>query len=398
MPVTAQHAANAHNTHQARRRQHGIGLIWSTVVLVALCMLASLAVDYGHVQVVKAQLGAAADAAALAGAELIQSDPAAAVQAALDTAGGNVADGKPVVLLKSDVVPGIWDETTRTFAPAAGGQIPNAVMVTATRSEDRGDAVALAFARVMGAQTCAVHATAIALARPVGYAMVGLDYISMKGRSTNSYRTKDGSFSNYGTIASNGDITLGGNTLINGDAFPGVGKRVIGANHVTGSTTPLTHPLNYPQADPGNAATDNDNAAIESYLTDGVLTVGGKRQIVIPAGTYYLNGIDLQAGAQVRFGGKVTLYVTGSVSLSGHADTYDQDPANFKLVLLGTGATIDLSGGSALYADIYAPGAALTMGGNGDIYGSIVARSIDTTGNGAVHYDLNLPGGVELVQ
>src|SRR5206468_4160515 len=147
--------------------------------------------DYGRVQVVKAQLHAAADAAALAGANLVLSDTAAARQAAIETARGNNADGSPVILAAGDVVPVLWDEKQHTWSLPGSGQKANAVKVTAVRTAARGNPVNLMFAKILGPSRCDVGATAIALARPVRYALVGLDYINMQGRSTNSYRTHD---------------------------------------------------------------------------------------------------------------------------------------------------------------------------------------------------------------
>ena len=50
------------------------------------------------------------------------------------------------------------------------------------------------------------------------------------------------------------------------------------------------------------------------------------------------------------------------------------------------------------YADIYGPQSRINMSGTGDIYGSIVGKSIDMTGNSAIHYDMSLGGGIRLVQ
>ena len=388
--------------NQQRRRNHnraGVSLLWAITMLIALCAMASLAVDFGRVKLAKTQLRNACDAAALAAGQLALSDVPAARAAAVAVAKANRADGQPVELQGGDVEFGFWDESERTFAPLSSSQSKcNAVRVSAQRSAARGNPLDLPFAKIIGKDTCDVFASAVALALPQRFAMVGLDYIKMGGRSTNSYRTKDGTFSNYGSIASNGDITLTGSSLINGDAFPGVGKRVIGANHVTGSTTPLTRPLVYPPGDAGNAVTVNNNLAISTYLTNGVLKLSNQKEIEIPAGTYYLNGIELQAGSKVTFSGKATVYVNGPIVFKGHASTWMDDPDNLRIIVLGSGNKIELNGGSSLFCDLYAPGSPITMSGNGDIWGAVVGKSIDTTGNAAFHYNLAMRGGVMLVQ
>src|SRR4029453_4783828 len=93
-----------------RRGRRGIGLIWAMMVILALCAIASLAVDYGRVQLVKSQLRSAADAAALAAGNVMQSDPAAARAVALQIAQANKAENRPVALDPTqDVEFGIWD-------------------------------------------------------------------------------------------------------------------------------------------------------------------------------------------------------------------------------------------------------------------------------------------------
>jgi hypothetical protein len=369
-------------------------------ILIALCAMASLAVDLGRVHLAKTQLRAACDAAALAAANEVLYDPANAKNVAISTAKLNRADGTPVVIGSTNVEFVNWNETTRTYTVLSPTNLSqcNAVRVTAARTASGGNPVDLPFAKMIGKTTCDIHAEAIAIAKPWRYAMVGLDYITMDGRSTNSYRTKDGTFSNYASIATNGNITLSGATVVNGDALYGVGKTIIGADHVTGISQPLGRPLSYPLPTAGAAASSNDNGAIGAYLKNGVLKLGSQNDVQIPGGTYYLNGIELQAGSRVTFTGPVTIYCNGPVVFKGHATTYMDDPDNLKLNVLGTGNRIDLNGGSSLYAAIYAPGSAVNMAGNADIYGFVVGKSIDTTGNAAFHYDLALRGGVALVK
>ncbi|HYO10886.1 MAG TPA: pilus assembly protein TadG-related protein [Tepidisphaeraceae bacterium] len=385
-------------TLRGRSRKAGVGIVWSIVVLVALCAVASLAVDLGRVQLVKNQLRTAADAAALAGGEYVLSDLSVARSVAIAAAKGNLADGKRVELSASDVTFVYWNEKTRRVEALPSGRKHNAIKVVAQRTTARGNPVELPFAKLLGADTCNATVEVIALAKPQKFAIVGLDFIKMSGNASNGYKKK-GEFDYNGSIASNGDITLGGSSNIQGDAFPGIGRRVIGANHVSGSTTPLTKALVYPQADAGNAATVNDNANIpQTYMASGILKLGSQKSLPLAGGVYYLKGLDLSAGSELKFTGPATVYVAGSIKLAGHAVTYNDVPENLKLVHLGTSGTIEIGSSSALYADIYAPAAPLTMNGTGDVYGAIVAKSISMTGNSAVHYDLALKGGVSLVK
>ena len=73
----------------------GIGLIYSVLVLLVLCAMASFAVDMGRVVLAKNQLRSAADASALAAANLVLSNQTAARSAAVSTAKSNNVDGSP---------------------------------------------------------------------------------------------------------------------------------------------------------------------------------------------------------------------------------------------------------------------------------------------------------------
>jgi Flp pilus assembly protein TadG len=390
-----------------RHPRAGLSLLWTIVTMLVFTAIVSLAVDFGRVVIVKTQLRAAADAAALAAGQHVLSSTTLARAAAIDVAQLNKADGKDVILNTTDIEFVKWDPATRTYevvSPTSSIR-PNAVKVTAHRTSARGTAVDLPFAGLFGTTTCDVKAEAIAMATPARYAAVGLDFITMGGNSTNAYRANAyqvpglNDFTAQGSIASNGDITLTGSSMVNGDAWPGVGKRVIGANHVTGSTNPLSTPLNFPAEDPGAAATINNNGNFPGYaISDGSISLGNQKSASVPGGVYYFKDLNMNAGAKLEFTGPATLYLTGNLKLGGNAITNKNLPKNLRIVMLKPNSKAELSGGSDLFADIYAPLAAITISGNGDIYGSIVGKSLAMSGEAAIHYDMSLTGGVSLVK
>jgi len=61
---------------------------------------------------------------------------------------------------------------------------------------------------------------------------------------------------------------------------------------------------------------------------------------------------------------------------------------NFQINYGGTG-TMSIRGNGSEYAIVDAPNAAVTVAGNGDFYGRIVAMTIDYGGNGKFHFDRN---------
>lgn len=111
-------------------------------------------------------------------------------------------------------------------------------------------------------------------------------------------------------------------------------------------------------------------------LTDPVkaLSITGKASIVIPSGS------------------SLVLYTPGDVLVAGKGlINANASPSTFRL--WGTHTTedaeqdIDITGNGSLLAVIYAPKANVTLRGNGDIRGAMVAETITLTGNAAFHYD-----------
>jgi hypothetical protein len=234
----------------------GYVLAWLSVVLLVLIAFASLAVDVGHVEVVKTQLRRAADAAARYAAAGMPFGASTAQAWAIAAAGDNRADGSSVVLdSTNDIEFGTW--SSGTFTPLNNPASATAIRITARRTAARSNAVTLTFASVIGQRSCDVHAVSVVQCSS-GYGIVGLASISMAGNSSIGYWSATGTnLSGKGSIASNGNITLSGSTSIDGDVRPGAGGTVTlgGSAHVVGVTTPLPAPLSYPNGSAGTYAT-----------------------------------------------------------------------------------------------------------------------------------------------
>jgi len=132
-------------------------------------------------------------------------------------------------------------------------------------------------------------------------------------------------------------------------------------------------------------------------LKNGSINLSGSKSLVIPGGTYYLKNLNLTGGSSVTFTGPAKVYITGSLTLTGHAITADDLPKNLQIFMLGAGQ-VSLTGSTALYADIYAPTSPVTITGTGDIYGSVIGKSITMTGNAQIHSDAKVKGTPKLVK
>jgi Flp pilus assembly protein TadG len=393
-----------------RYNQHhrsGATLPYLAMAMFVLIGFASFAVDWGRVQLVKTELQRTSDAAAMAAASNLGAGGTIAQiksEAAL-WAGKNTTDGgNAVALADADVEPGVWDDAAHSFTAAATVTAEtNAVRVTTRRT------VPLVLAGVFGIKTKDVAAVATAKFRQASFGLIGLEYINMSGNASTGYWSKTGTVVNkHGSIASNGDITLGGSTMVYGDALPGVGKTVInGPGHVTGSMTPLATPLAFPNGDASPyGPSNNDNSYVSTYMpgnSPNLKISKNESPPAFPGGHYFVQDLELQAGGTLTFSGETTIYAYGNVDLHGHAVTYGNVPGNLKIVMVPhpvTGAapgTITVWSTTALYANIYAPQSPITLGGTGDLYGAVLGKSVDMTGTSAIHYDLDYQGAATAV-
>src|SRR3954464_5521755 len=101
-------------------RSRGVAMVYAIMIMTAMCMILSLAVDYGHAQLVKTELRRAADASARAAAAYIYSDLNLGIAAAQDVASRNKADGVAVTVAMKDIEYGYWDVKKKTFTKATG--------------------------------------------------------------------------------------------------------------------------------------------------------------------------------------------------------------------------------------------------------------------------------------
>ncbi|MFA6287636.1 MAG: hypothetical protein WC661_09660 [Opitutaceae bacterium] len=106
------------------------------------------------------------------------------------------------------------------------------------------------------------------------------------------------------------------------------------------------------------------------------LSVTGSASIIIPSGS------------------SLTVYAEGDIKIAGNG-LGNSNTQPVTCIFWGTnqsvaGQTIQIAGNGALKAIVYAPNANVTLNGNGDMMGSVVANDITLNGNAAYHYDESL--------
>ena len=116
--------------------------------------------------------------------------------------------------------------------------------------------------------------------------------------------------------------------------------------------------------------------------------------------TINVNSWKLAGNSTIALGPSPSLKVAVNVVGSGiHGDVIDFtggsltnasfDPSRFQL-LYGGEESIKLSGGTTPAATVYAPDAAVSLGGNTDFYGSILGKTVSANTQIKFHYDKNL--------
>src|SRR5207248_1152220 len=153
-----------------------------------------------------------------------------------------------------------------------------------------------------------VHA--IARFDVIGYGVVGLNRINMKGNSSTSYWSATGAAApGFGNIGSNGIITLGGSSSIDGNVYYGPGGSVSGGA-VSGTTAQLSVPLSFPAGDAGSAATFNNDWLIPSWANPGNsnLSLQSNQSLTLPGGVFYFQNVSLAGGSSLTFTGPATIY------------------------------------------------------------------------------------------
>ena len=128
------------------------------------------------------------------------------------------------------------------------------------------------------------------------------------------------------------------------------------------------------------------------------LTILGNVTLILTAGS----GVDAlsasgNASIIIPEGSKFTVFVEGNVMIAG-SGIANANPQPTTFQLWGTnntpgGQSIQVLGNGALKTALYAPNGDVVVYGNGDVMGSIVARSIHLVGNAQFHYDEALAYG-----
>lgn len=422
-------------SHQ-RAGRGGFALVWLALVLVVLVGFVALGIDMGRIRLAQTELQAAADAGARAACWPIPQlqfaegiDRAESVVAAND-AGGDVIGFD---VNDEDLKYGIWWRNTRSFQvlPPQLWNRANAVRIITHRDTERGNPLPMAFASAINWDETDVRAAAVAQIHGGTFGggsgnigIFGIEWVELNGTTmTDSYNPLEGPYDpnnagSEGGVGTNGHIRMVGNCDVNGDArwgpdgdtSPNTDYLSKNSNStITGWQAPLTEDLVFP---PVTIPQSYNNQPLISagYMNPSTrdVSVNGKATLTIPGGppenpaVYYIHNIKLRANQTIRLNGAVELYVDGWVDITGNVICNDVNgnshplPSNLKIFVIGDGM-VDLGGGSALTAQIYAPESDCRFHGTGQsagLFGGVIGKTVDIKGNSEIHVDetLRWPG------
>ncbi len=217
-----------------------------------------------------------------------------------------------------------------------------------------------------------------------------------------------------GNVGSNGDVLLEQSSRIWGSAQcgPDAATTVLGNAAVTGTSTPAPSTQELPPL------------SIPDLSSSGDLTVNGA--LNLPAGDYRYDTFNMRSGAIVNVTGPATIVATNFLMRQNTQFRVDATDGPVKIYvyddfLLGSSAqiyaldfdpdkvhvnlesdnlfdpdvtveldVIDFESNTKVFGTIYAPNAHIEVDCNLELFGAIMARSIDLDSNARVHYDENL--------
>jgi len=306
-------------TPVARR---GNVLVLATLCLVGMLAATALAVDYGYLLVVRTQLQSTADSAALAGAmELVDedsllgqwdmSDETLAARLKAQHYGAlHTVNGSPVVIQANadnasdgDIVIGRLANPDNISEPLllSGVSPPNTVRVTVRLNSERGNAVGLFFARVIGIASGNVSATASATL------VCGIKGIRIPQNNANSKLLPFALWRDYWN-----DIVNGGQGQDNYTYDPETGQAIPGSD---GIPELEMYPLNLFNDDDDDGA--GEPAPSGNFGTVDVGNAGNSTDDLARQILYGVSPEDLALhGGELRFNGEGYLTLEGDTGIS----------------------------------------------------------------------------------
>jgi len=245
-------------------------------------------------------------------------------------------------------------------------------------------------------------------------AIFGYDSVILRGSANaDSYNSGDGPYipgmgQEEADVGSNGNISLEGSAVVNGDLFIGPDGSITGdiPSHITGADY-------YMGEDVEIVEPPFDQTYFTALPSQGNLVVAGHDTPVIAPGDYRYESISIEAHAVLTINNNTRLYVHNDIYIAGQAQVLTEEnvqifiggnanfagrgivnisniPGNLQIYGINSGSSLNFSGSSDFYGAIYAPSSDIYMTGEADYYGAISGGAVDLSGEINFHYDESL--------
>lgn len=214
-----------------------------------------------------------------------------------------------------------------------------------------------------------------------------------------------------GDVGSNGDVSLDQNAKVWGDAIAGMNHSatVLGNAVVWGTTGCATEDIEFPAiavptyTNYGNLTVNGTTTLPSSNRTYGTLRVGSNKTLTItgPANIVASN-LVLNSGSKIIVNdtnGPVTFHVIDNFIMNSNSQIWptSNKPLSVTMNLLSDNVinpevtvqldTVDFDSNSKIWGVVYAPNARVVLDSNFELFGSLMARSIDIDSNATFHFD-----------
>ncbi|MGA7561919.1 MAG: pilus assembly protein TadG-related protein [Desulfobaccales bacterium] len=356
-----------------RQNQEGAIAVLVGIMLPVLVGLLALALDLGHVILVKTQMQNAVDAAACGGAIQLQSSQALATSKANALIISNNFNLTPTVTFTQDAHNPSWNPGN---APECNVTLTNAVPTY--------------FMKVLGIPTVNLTAYAEAIligssaSGPFNYALFSNTNLVLSGNRNiqgsahaNTSFTISGS-DNIITGAAEGykGFTASGSSNTIGSIAVGSGESIItsGSGNSYGPETYTATDISMPNYMPQIEAIATEVSGNKTY--SGSTTLNGD---IYVTGNVTISG-TLNGTGCILAGGNIT--ISGATTISGSNQVFLYAGGSSGITLSGANYINTSSGSSAI---LYAPNGGVTASGNLTMNGSIIANSITISGTLSVN-------------
>ena len=248
------------------------------------------------------------------------------------------------------------------------------------------------------------------------FALFGDRNVNVSGSAfTDSYDSRVGVY-DPNSHGHNGDVGTN-STASGGVAFTGAnlfidGQVAIGPTTVANPTSLVTgyDPLlvtggTSPPSDYQDVVPQDDTFLMTPVTvppglncTNDKVVSGGPPEVLSPTGgplgngTYCYHNLTVQGNATLMASGEVTVYLTGRLTAQGNSTIgVSTNPKSLAFLMTSTAqATLEegtITGSTLFYGAIYGPDATINIQGNAEVFGSIIAETVNVTGDAQIHYD-----------